>query len=44
MKDIACEELIQSNDPLAIALSILYDLLYSTNRGLEQNVKKELRC
>jgi len=23
MKDIACEELIQSNDPSAIALSIL---------------------
>jgi hypothetical protein len=73
MRDIACEELIQSNDPSAIALSILCDFkgqdkqtvinrilrklrelnddnafekyleivtLYSTNRGLEQNVKK----
>jgi hypothetical protein len=73
MRDIACEELIQSNDPSAIALSILCDFkgqdkqtvintilkklrelnddnafekyleivtLYSTNRGLEKNVKK----
>ncbi len=73
MRDIACEELIQSNDPSAIALSILCDFkeqdkqtvintilrklrelnddnafekyleivtLYSTNRGLEENVKK----
>jgi len=73
MRDIACEELIQSNDPSAIALSILCDFkgqdkqivintilrklrelnddnafekyleivtLYSTNRDLEENVKK----
>jgi len=73
MRDIACEELIQSNDPSAIALSILCDFkgqdkqivvntilrklrelnddnafekyleivnLYSTNRGLEENVKQ----
>ncbi len=73
VRDIACEELIKSNDPSAIALSILCDFkgqdkqtvintilrklrklnddhafekylemvtLYSTNRGLEENVKK----
>ncbi len=73
MRDIACEELIESNDPSAIALSILCDFkgqdkqtvinrilrklrelnddnafekyleivnLYSTNRGLEENIKK----
>ncbi|MCK4440852.1 MAG: hypothetical protein KAU90_02525 [Sulfurovaceae bacterium] len=73
IKDIACEKLIQSNDPSAIALSILCDFkgqdkqsvinkilrklrelnddnafekyleivtLYSTNRGLEENVKQ----
>jgi len=73
MRDIACEELLESNDPSAIALSILCDFkgedkqtvinkilrklrelnddnafekyleivnLYSTNRGLEENVKQ----
>jgi len=73
MRDISCEELIQSNEPSAIALSILCDFkgqdkqtvvntilrklrelnddnafekyleivtLYSTNRGLEENVKQ----
>jgi len=73
MRDIACEELLKSNDPSAIALSILCDFkgedkqmvinrilrklrelnddssfekylkivtLYSTNRGLEENVKQ----
>jgi hypothetical protein len=76
MRDIACEELIQSNDPSAIALSILCDFkgedkqivinrilrklrelnddnafekyleivnLYSTNRGLEENVKQGVK-
>ncbi len=73
IRDIDCQELIQSNDPSAIALSILCDFkgqdkqtvintilrklrelnddhafekylemvtLYSTNRGLEENVKQ----
>ncbi len=73
MRDIACEELLKSNDPSAIAISILCDFkeqdkqivvntilrklrelnddksfenyleivtLYSTNRGLEKEVKK----
>jgi len=73
MRDIACEELLNSNDSSAIALSILCDFkgrdkqsvintilrrlrelnndrdfekyleivtLYSTNRGLEENIKK----
>ena len=76
MRDIACKELIQSNDPSAIALSILCDFkgedkqtvinkilkklrelnddnafekyleivtLYSTNRGLEKNVKQGVK-
>ena len=73
MRDIACEELLNSNDSSAIALSVLCDFkgrdkqsvintilrrlrelnndrdfekyleivtLYSTNRGLEENIKK----
>jgi len=73
MRDIACEELLKSNDPSAVAISILCDFkdedkqmvvnsilrklremnddkefenylemvtLYSTNRGLEENVKQ----
>ena len=76
MRDIACEELLKSNNPSAIALSILCDFkgedkqmvinkilrklrelnddkafekyleivtLYSTNRGLEENVKQGVK-